>query len=83
MYETIDDLTAPWRQDGELARRMLALADEMEIDPALPNPMYAATLVRQVVKCEYDPTRGTRLDFTPLEVPSLRPAVPAKAEAGS
>jgi hypothetical protein len=90
MYETVDDLTAAWLGNGcELARRDLALADEIELMPAI-TPKEAAALIREVVRCEYDPVRDRRYDYTPLDLP-LRPATPTnqhgaagkKAEAGS
>ncbi len=76
MHETIDDLTAPWMGNGvELARRTLALADEIEATPAV-TPREAAALIREIVRCEYDPVRGTRADYGPFERPPLRPAIP-------
>lgn len=89
--ETVDDIAAVWWGNGpELARRDLALADEIELREAI-TPAEAASLIREVVKCEYDPVRDRRYDYSPLDPPPLRPAVPRnqhgapglKAEAGS
>lgn len=78
MYESIDDLTAPWMGNGvELARRALALADEMEGDG---EPL-AAQKIREVIRCEHNPLPG---QAPQLGVPlTLRPAVPPKPEVGS
>lgn len=78
MHETVDDLTAPWMGNGvELARRDLALADQIEAMPTI-TPKEAAALIREVVRCEYDPVRGTTADYGPFEPPPLRPAVPPR-----
>lgn len=79
MHESIDDLTAPWMGAGvELATRMLALADELEVEAG--DGAYSAGRIREVVRCEYNP-----LPVRPeLGVPpALRPAVPAAPEPGS
>jgi hypothetical protein len=79
--ESIDDLVAPWTRHGAgLAQRMLALADEMDCD----GELRAAEMVRNVIRCDYDPLPPTR---PKLGVPpTVRPAVPPgplKPEAGS
>lgn len=64
--ESIDELTAPWMGQGcELARRMLALADELHRD------IHASNLIREVVRCDYNPIRD---QLPPLGPPPTRPA---------
>lgn len=83
MHETVDDLTAPWLGNGcHLARLTLALADEIELRPAI-TPYEAAALIREVIRCEYNPVTGATHDYSAFDPPPLRPAVPPKPEAGS
>jgi hypothetical protein len=76
MHESIDDLTAPWLGAGvELATRMLALADEMEAQYDTSYRL-AASMVRDVVRCDYDPLR-------PATKPLNLPRDGAQTEPGS
>lgn len=74
MYESIDDLTAPWvRLGADLARRMLALADEIEASPPFSLMAGPAERIREVIRVDYNP-----LPHLPElgDPPTIRPAVP-------
>jgi hypothetical protein len=79
MQESIDDLTAPWWTNGcELARRMLALADELETEAA--DGRYTAGLIRQVIRCEYNPLPDQLPELG--DPPTLRSALPPNSRSG-
>lgn len=79
--ESIDDLVAPWTRHGAgLARRMLALADELEQYAHLDSEI-TAELIRRVIRCDYDPLPATRPQLG--DPPTLRPSVPPRTTPGS
>jgi hypothetical protein len=83
MEETLDDLSVPWTQHGpQLARLMLALADELE-EYAHLDPTITAEQIRDVIRCDYRPKEQPRPQLG--DPPTLRPAVPRemKPEVGS
>lgn len=61
MDESIDDLTVSWTLHGpELARRMLALADELQTEQSFDRRLgyehaSAGDRIREVVRCDYNP----------------------------
>lgn len=77
MYESIDDLTAPWIAHGpRLAREMLAYADELD----LQGRVGVADRIRAIIRCEYSALPPVR---PPLgDPPTLRPAVPPNSHSG-
>lgn len=83
MYESDDDLTVPWLGGGvELALRMLALADEIDVGLGMAYAD-AAERIREVIRCEYDPRRhGLPQLGDPPPHPVLRRAAPRRPERG-